>query len=570
MSEHRVEELCLRLRAPEGRERELRAAAERFARTVLGRVADRLEARAPGRLLLVRRLPLRWRLDETALEDPAAEARCADDLAAALEDAAAGAGAPAPDDDVAVFEDEAHWRASHLLARARGGAGAWFHEALEAEGDALDALCAPGKGDLTVAVVARLAADGTLVEVLSALPAAKLVALARALGLPEEVEGRPGDHPGERGLESGPSPLPGPAAEALVRFALGLPATLARQEAVLALYVQARRHLGRRASDTEVRAAAALALAALGSAGPAPGPAGVPAPASPGPARGAPAETETLFGGLFYLLTCALELGVGEMLWRACLPEGEVLAHAAAALLGPAGAGDPAPALFGGVAPALPFPPVSPEQQEEVSAALLAALAAALPRRGPASLPETVLGFAAHPTGRQLVAAIPDSPFAIFAWPAASPHAVEAGVRAFLDAWPVGAPPPRGLPALAELDPSVRVRPARGPGLSPALLLPAAPSSHAAALLAQTAGSLGQLFVSRAGSPALPSAADFVQHYLALPGRVDLAPETMTVTLSLEGIDLAVRRAGLDRDPGWVPWLGRFVRLVFAGPEQDA
>ena len=61
-------------------------------------------------------------------------------------------------------------------------------------------------------------------------------------------------------------------------------------------------------------------------------------------------QTATAYGGLFYLLSTVLELGIGESLWKACLPEGQILAGAAATLLGPAASGDPAPALFGGVA----------------------------------------------------------------------------------------------------------------------------------------------------------------------------------------------------------------------------
>jgi hypothetical protein len=37
----------------------------------------------------------------------------------------------------------------------------------------------------------------------------------------------------------------------------------------------------------------------------------------------------------------------------------------------------------------------------------------------------------------------------------------------------------------------------------------------------------------------------------------------MEVRLPMERIDIAVRRAGLDRDPGWVPWLARTVRFEF-------
>jgi hypothetical protein len=35
------------------------------------------------------------------------------------------------------------------------------------------------------------------------------------------------------------------------------------------------------------------------------------------------------------------------------------------------------------------------------------------------------------------------------------------------------------------------------------------------------------------------------------------------VHLSLDDVDLDVRRAGLDGDPGWVWWLGQVVRFVY-------
>jgi hypothetical protein len=34
--------------------------------------------------------------------------------------------------------------------------------------------------------------------------------------------------------------------------------------------------------------------------------------------------------------------------------------------------------------------------------------------------------------------------------------------------------------------------------------------------------------------------------------------------MPLDEVDLDVRRAGLDLDPGWVPWLGTVVRYVYA------
>ncbi|MGA2829027.1 MAG: hypothetical protein ABSF03_23275 [Streptosporangiaceae bacterium] len=50
---------------------------------------------------------------------------------------------------------------------------------------------------------------------------------------------------------------------------------------------------------------------------------------------------------------------------------------------------------------------------------------------------------------------------------------------------------------------------------------------------------------------------------LAAPGRVQVTGTHVDVVLSLQDVDLAVRVAGLDRDPGWVPLLGRIVLFHF-------
>ena len=54
-----------------------------------------------------------------------------------------------------------------------------------------------------------------------------------------------------------------------------------------------------------------------------------------------------------------------------------------------------------------------------------------------------------------------------------------------------------------------------------------------------------------------------VFRYLAIPGHAELKPEAMTVVLPMARIDVSVRRAALDRDAGWVPWLRRTVRIEF-------
>jgi len=41
-------------------------------------------------------------------------------------------------------------------------------------------------------------------------------------------------------------------------------------------------------------------------------------------------------------------------------------------------------------------------------------------------------------------------------------------------------------------------------------------------------------------------------------------PAWLEIRLSLDDVDTRVRRAGLDLDPGWLPWLGCVVRFVHA------
>ena len=45
-------------------------------------------------------------------------------------------------------------------------------------------------------------------------------------------------------------------------------------------------------------------------------------------------------------------------------------------------------------------------------------------------------------------------------------------------------------------------------------------------------------------------------------GRVWLTRTDLDVTLPLDGADIRIRRIGLDIDPGWLPWLGEFGRVV--------
>jgi hypothetical protein len=56
---------------------------------------------------------------------------------------------------------------------------------------------------------------------------------------------------------------------------------------------------------------------------------------------------------------------------------------------------------------------------------------------------------------------------------------------------------------------------------------------------------------------------DPVRRMARRPGRVLAEPGWFEVHLDASTADLVTRRAGLDIDPGWVPWLGAVVRYVY-------
>lgn len=75
-------------------------------------------------------------------------------------------------------------------------------------------------------------------------------------------------------------------------------------------------------------------------------------------------------------------------------------------------------------------------------------------------------------------------------------------------------------------------------------------------------GSLRQLFGS--ASPAFPTAeAHRLAALLLRPGQLRVTPWDAELAWPLAAVDLALRRAGWDQDPGWLPWLGRSIRFRF-------
>jgi hypothetical protein len=53
------------------------------------------------------------------------------------------------------------------------------------------------------------------------------------------------------------------------------------------------------------------------------------------------------------------------------------------------------------------------------------------------------------------------------------------------------------------------------------------------------------------------------------PGQVMATRTHIDVFLDPRRVEMRVRRAGLDLDPGWVPWLGRVVLFHYAQPPES-
>lgn len=83
--------------------------------------------------------------------------------------------------------------------------------------------------------------------------------------------------------------------------------------------------------------------------------------------------------------------------------------------------------------------------------------------------------------------------------------------------------------------------------------------------IAPAPGGLRQVFGPHPA--AFPTAADSrLASLLLRPGHLHVTPWDAELAWPLAGIDLALRRAGWDQDPGWLPWLGRAIRFRFGDP----
>jgi hypothetical protein len=98
--------------------------------------------------------------------------------------------------------------------------------------------------------------------------------------------------------------------------------------------------------------------------------------------------------------------------------------------------------------------------------------------------------------------------------------------------------------------------------LAATLPLGAGASAGLAGLVRRGAAALAMIVAARLGQPA---SWPLMRALLRRDGQLLCHPGAIHVVQSAASIDLAHRRAGLDHNPGHVPWLGRKLLLEFAG-----
>lgn len=504
MTDHRVHSLRLHLRSHGPPPADVEADARTFSERLLTAITDRLDARANGKLVLVRRLPIRIRARRELFADRAELERIADDVAASIR--LDSTSAPAEHDDVVLFDDEVAWRASYLVEVAHGRAStAWWFATLAREPDGIAGLTTAPRAE-TELVLAHLARAGALPPLLARSPLDTIARLASVLEL-----------------------------AASTNLAAGSPADVAtrtRAELERSILAHALR-------DETGRPFAAPPVTVHEHAAP---------PSVVADDRTDAASTidvhRTQYGGLVYLVRCLLELDAGEILWRACVPEAAVIASALAGIANDDT--DPAPALLGGASPRDRFE-ASSEQREEIVGAMATSLASALPRRGLAADPEIVLHVVETTLHHRVLAAFLGD-WSIFAAPATTIAETARAIDTLLELLPAA----RFVasPAIAELNARIETRPLDI--TPPPLSLRTDLSLDAALVVAVTGGCAAALVYARAGD--VP---------LAARARIHDEGDRRIVTMAIDAIHIALRRAGLDRDPGWVAWLQRHVAIVF-------
>ena len=542
-----IGEVRLAVRASQSAAAASRDACERFARRVLEVVGEQWEARWPGRVIFVRELAVNWRLSANAFENDDAIAQAATDVTSTVEDLINRADVrPHSHASVVAFSDRAAYLLAYWEAVIDGTAsGCWWledaaeHGTNEAVAVIESALVGAWRSDRLADILIGLPTQwqeriAAVTQARAALMSGALEREQRLLPAGEEAQSL------ALRLRRPPPSLDSEATS--IWFAVAAFATLPNRPPAEQL------QLARVALEQWSRALpSATTDDALGER------------------HGADADsrgeiTFTEYGGVAFLLSLIIELDLGSALWEACLPEGALIGAALSNLIGGESEHDPLIRAIAGDWDGEPG--VETAQQEEVAIALLREFLRASVRRG-AAIPAVRLRLWHRAHERFLVACAADE-FPCFVWPADSASALARGLALFLHEWPCHSVRPEAAPGLATVDHAGRIRASFDNSAGPAPFLPAEVTAPFAALTTQIGGTLGALWSTRLQLERPLDRDALVNRYLRLPGRVRIADERVDVILPMDHTDLDVRRAGLDRDPGWVPWLRKNLRVEFA------
>lgn len=500
----RIGELALRLRIPEA-EREsaprLRRAFERDLLPAALEACDRRLAEhfGPDVCVHLRALDFRARLDAQALDEAGAADRLGVELADGILAAVEATGAaerlrPNRDASVVLIRDDAHRDALRLHAACAAGERPWF--ASSASAQPWSEAIAKGARHLASVLtwLDRMDVLGTALQsaapeererVLELLPAEDRPASLDRLHRRQESASEAGELRARPATEERANPMGHAASDASRRD------DEAREDPDGAPF-EDRGAGSEPLGAIEERAPSAVADPRR-SVRSAPGSSSLADEPRQRAARDGAKRIPTRFGGAFFFARLALELELGEQLWRAGAREGVFLRELLALLLGAKGRGDLAPRLFGGVPDELALAPMPSWAIEEVRTEHARSVEAWAARRG--------LALAAVETRDELA---------------------------------------RELVADASEQ---------------------APSAPALRLVADCAAGLVTCFCAAIG---LESRRERWLELLAVDASVEETDEAWLVHLPMDSIDLRVRRAGLDLDPGYVPWLRRELRLVYA------
>ena len=533
MAQHVVDQLDLRFDGPVPPGIDARDVAERFTRDVLERACDAVERRLRGRTLVVRTLAFRAHLTAAELANPVTAQETADELAAALERIVDRAPAePTPTATAAVFDTAEQMEVIALSWLARQDADdvpPWFAPHFTRFDQCLTELLEPPQR--AVRVLNTLAELGKLAQVVRAADGLQRRRIA------ELIARAPWD-------------------DAVSDFTRGLVDTVLRSislpripDAENKRAIPVPPNDGCAAPSSFPQSPAATSTSA--SQTPDPTTATEPRPFPP-PAPRAPIPTAA--AGLFYLLNPALELDAGQALWQNGIDEPQAFRDATALLVPHLPPDDPAPDEFAGHVTTAQ--PIAWPQADALAAVFFRALTETAARREMQLQPL----IRSH-------ARLHGVPVVLFGLPLYSPVlAVATGDAAHTlsELWPAGGTRERAttdtvLPEAAEVEAYL----ASGE-------LDDAPRRAVAATLAGALGAWACLRIAQydrdVGDPAA-----ILADAIARSGELVALDDELVIRLPADRVQFPIRRAGLDRDPGWIPWQRRRVRFEFApSPTTDA